>query len=314
MYLYFRIAVCLLLMLNFFGCNKVEVIDSPISRMPAEVAEIVTHKYPDATNLLSTPLIAQKVWEVGFRRQNERHLSMVTRTEELSHMRFVEQAVPDSLAKLLVGLGFGEDMLTNFRQEMHPSLPHSLQYAADYSWSGSQFTVYWTFDQLGLREKHVMITPRTRVRLYSDKFSELPEHVQDFIKPVYIPNGTATAVYAGAGGPETFVVGDAPSHFALSAYMIVNNDGQMLYSKMGKLDNIETDDLPEVIKIYLRDKVGRSLTSSGGIWQAFKFEDRGIGGYKLILRQPPGYPVAEAYLYFDLKGKLLWQHFYGMAQ
>lgn len=313
MNLHLRIAACFLILLVTICCNRVEMLNEALPGIPAEASKIVTSKYSDATNLVAASLIGQKIWEVNFKLQNERYLSVVTTTEELVNMRSLKQVVPDSLSKLLIGLGLGPGSLSNFRQEQHTSEPASLQYVADYDWNGGLYTVYWTLDQQGLGETQIFIAPRFRFHFYSGKVSELPDTVQAFIKSKYMPAGTLTAVYVGNNNPEIFVVGDAPSHFGLYASMIINSEGRLLYSKMGKHEYVPQASLPENIQLYLRDKVAASLTSRGGTWQSFRFEDKGFGGYKVILRQSTGHPVVETYLYFDLEGRLLWQHYYSRA-
>ncbi len=144
--------VCYWLLVFLSGCNTAKDLHPQYKGLPVEAAEIVTNKYPAATDLIATTLVPQKIWEINFRQHNDRYISVVSRTQELTSLRQLASSVPDSLSDILDELLIGGGTFSNFREEYQPHAATSLEYAADYEWKGVQYGVRWTFNQVGERE------------------------------------------------------------------------------------------------------------------------------------------------------------------
>lgn len=288
------------------GCRPVKDPAPESDDIPQEVASNVLSFFPGATDMVAKTLVQEKVWRVNFKKDASRYVSVLNKTQPLAHARMLDSEVPVRFSSMVSGLLIVGGTYSNFREDdSSPGYPY--QFCADYSWNGEKFTVRWvnTVDDWTSGYRALYMFPQTEVAYYS-LYADLPVNIQALVTARYKQPGGAK-VYVRKDGPLVFAVGYLNN--SLSNYdMLIDGNGRIFYSAMGKLDNYDTlDAFPVQIQNYIK---AHPAYGAMNYHAGLRFEDGEFRGYRVDLK-PKSIMIGweDVNLYFDRDGNLVETYF-----
>ncbi len=170
------------------ACNR--VIDSqpmpsiaPAETIPASAIQTVVGQFPQAGNIIFTPLEKNRVWQVSFEEKAVRYQAVTNQQLLLVAYQLANAALPDSLTAQLANTVVEGGTFSNLRVQNYAwfrSATNNGQIIlADYEWRGNRYMFRWNITTLNGQITYLTeMLPNTQLEYRTVTLADLPPLIQ----------------------------------------------------------------------------------------------------------------------------------------
>lgn len=272
------------LLLAWSSCNRyTDNQPTPDSGPPPGSIQALTKQYPQAQDIVLTTVANNQLWQATFMQQRQRYQALVSPNRLLTADRLIDDALADSLVRLLdpTVMAGGTYKNPRYRQYMgwftNPVISGPPAYVhADYTWQQQPFTAYWFIVRPGTGPAiyNLELLPYQLDDYQTTQLTDLPEVIQQTLRDEGLVFSNAV-VQLDASHKRRYQLSvqqpklPASEQFLLLTY---DDDGQLLTAVNQQSSSAQVikqlDQLPPVILDYLQrpELAGFSLNQNSGFY------------------------------------------------
>lgn len=294
------------------GCNR--VIDSqplpidPDETVPPSAIQIVASRYPQAVELVFSPLEKDQVWRVNFQQRATRYQAVTNQQLLLVAYQLTPTVSADSLRATLSNTAISGGTLSNIRLQEYnwyrnvEAIDNGQVILADYSWHGNSYTLRWSAAVLsGQAIYRTELIPQTELDYRTVTLADLPPLIQQSLAEQQTGFTNARVQIDGQSQKHyTLIVPQPNATYTLTYNTAGNLLGAVTTNAIQRFSAVSQ--LPASIQAYLNSTPELAGFSLGGDQSLLARTDyRGLQTYTVKLQN--GQQVWQ--MTFNSQGQLL---------